>query len=165
MKYLVLLRHGRAESADGGDDSARALAPRGEKDTRRAAAWLAEHGPAPEHALVSNAVRTRQTWDAATEELDSAIQADIRADLYLATAGEILAIIQGAPPTANSVIVVGHNPGIETLARSLAGGGSDSAARVRLARGFPTAGLALFELDSDDWSQLGAAACRLTQFI
>ena len=84
---------------------------------------------------------------------------------YLASPGEILARLAGVDDTVPCTILVGHNPGIETLAGLLAGPGSEQGAMADLARGFPTAGVAVFTLATDSWSETGAADSRLVAFL
>jgi phosphohistidine phosphatase len=60
-------------------------------------------------------------------------------------------------------MLIGHNPGIEQLARALAGRGDDAALR-RLRDHYPPAGLAVIEFDLSSWSDVRPAAGRLSAF-
>lgn len=166
MRTLILLRHAKAEAgATNFDDFERALTPRGRDAAARIGAWLAANAPKPALALVSGARRTRQTWDIVAVALAAAIPVHADRALYLATPGEVLARIGASGDSADCIVVVGHNPGIETLAGLLAGPGSTRTAVADLARGFSTAGVAVFTVDSDSWSEIGAAATRLDAFV
>ena len=75
-RRLVVMRHSKAESTAPSDHE-RALASRGRADAAAAGMWLAEQGITPDAALVSDAMRTRQTWAqvaglAESAELDAA---------------------------------------------------------------------------------------------
>ena len=74
MDRLILLRHGKAEArAASGEDFDRPLTPRGWRDARLIANAVAEAGFAPDRAVVSAAVRTRETWEAVAPTFPGAI--------------------------------------------------------------------------------------------
>ena len=85
--------------------------------------------------------------------------------LYLASPGEILEQLAGVADDCDTAIVVGHNPGLESLCHLLAGPGSERAAVNDLRRGFPTAALAVFELNGNSWPKLGSDGARLVDFV
>lgn len=148
MERLILFRHGDAErESESGQDFDRRLSPRGVRESEAMGRTLAEMGFSPDLALISTAARTRGTWDAvaalfpgATTQFDD--------ELYLAEAAVIrrcLRTPEGAPRT---VLVVGHNPGLQDLtvwllAEAAAPGGLISKARTQ----FPTAAAAVFLFD------------------
>ena len=77
----------------------------------------------------------------------------------------MLAELHRVAETVRGVMVIGHNPGLQELAVSLAGGpGSDREAARRAAEGFPTAALAEFSV-SGPWGQLDRRAARLVRLI
>lgn len=166
MKTLMLLRHAKSDWNDAAlEDFDRALAPRGRKATPRIANWMTAHRTLPDHALVSAAVRTVQTWQFLCDTLGREIPADIRRDLYLASAGTLLAAIEETPSDVATLMVVGHNPGMEVLANMLAGPGSDEGEILRMTGGFPTAGLAVFSLPGDAWNTLSGDGAVLRRFV
>ena len=148
MERLILLRHGEAErSAASGDDFDRALNAQGRAESAAMGRLLAVGGAAPDLALVSSAVRAVQTFEAARAAFPDAVDQSSRA-LYLASPRELMAAIRVAGPGVRTLMVVGHNPGIQDLAATLAvEGGADAAQRARLERGFPTAAAAVFDFD------------------
>ena len=103
---------------------------------------------------MSDSVRTRQTFDRIAPALDPALDVAFTRALYGATAEAILAAIRAAPDAANSLLIVGHNPGTGDLARRLAGTG-DAADIAALARGFPTSCFAVIDLDGERWADVG----------
>lgn len=166
MKRLILLRHGSSEWAEGGrEDSERPLTKIGCAECLQVAHWLDMHDMTPDHALVSSALRTRQSWEVVRDNLKRAPSFDICEDLYLATPGTLLAHIGALPSKAETALVIAHNPGLEELARMLAGPSPDDDAMRDLMRGYPAAGLALFTVESDAWDQVTAVATRLTNFV
>ncbi|KRF00532.1 phosphoglycerate mutase [Frateuria sp. Soil773] len=141
MHELILLRHAEAvPAASGGDDRERPLSQHGEQEARAAGQWLAAHGARPERVLCSPARRTRQTADLALAAAGNALAAQLADEIYDATPGELLALLD-QHGDAGTVMLVGHNPGIERLVALLVEGRSDEF------RGMPPGGLAVLHLD------------------
>ncbi|MBO6781799.1 MAG: histidine phosphatase family protein [Alphaproteobacteria bacterium] len=166
MKRLLLMRHGKSDWGDASqDDFDRPLNARGHRASRAVGAWIAAQDLVPDTVLVSAAVRTSQTWKIIREEFPHAPEAEILPDLYLASPGTLLAYIERVNPATATTLVVGHNPGMETLTRLMAGPGSDAEANAELGLGFPTAGLAVIELNGEDWRTMSAEGGRLVDFL
>src|SRR5215218_6569262 len=111
MLRLLLLRHAKAEFASSGQtDADRSLAPRGREVAPVVGRYLAQHSLRPDTAVVSTALRTRQTWALAAAAFEQPPPATFEARLYDATAGSILALLHEVPSRTSSVLVVGHNP-------------------------------------------------------
>src|SRR5215469_7439084 len=138
MKHeLILLRHAHAENAAPGQtDRDRPLSERGIAEAKAAAAWLKTKNLLPARILCSPSVRTQQTLQIALGNVDAQNEPRI----YEATAGELDTIID-ENSDAQRLVLVGHNPGFETLVALLATGQSGDF------RGIPPAGIAWFELD------------------
>lgn len=148
MDRLILLRHGDAErDADSGDDFDRALSRVGHEESAGAGQALAELGLIPDLALVSGAVRTRETWTELAPSFPSA-RARFEDTLYLADTEIITAALGQAAPTTKTLMVVAHNPGLQDLAlRLLIQGGAPPSAIQRVRTAFPTGGAAVFLFD------------------
>ncbi len=145
MKRLILMRHATTEPrAASGADMDRALTLEGRSAAASVAHALAAAGLIPDVALVSPAVRTRQTFEAIAAAIpDVKLQAE--PDLYDASADVLREAAEHVD--ADTVLVVAHNPGVGILAASLikacvAAGVEERAA---LEQGFPTATAAAFE--------------------
>lgn len=147
MDRLILMRHGKAEhNAPTGEDFDRRLTPRGERESRAMAQTLADMGYAPALAVVSGAARTRGTW-AAMAPVFEATQVLFDDELYLAEAGAIRAIAERVGKPVTSLLVLGHNPGLQDLTVQLLLEGPPEPALVSQARHrFPTATAAVFLL-------------------
>ncbi|WP_119420245.1 SixA phosphatase family protein [Desertibaculum subflavum] len=165
MRHLYLLRHTKsAWDVPGQSDKERPLAPRGRKACRPMGRLLAALDPAPDQVLCSTAVRARQTWEGCAKAGGLDWPTSFRDDLYLATANQLLHAVRRLPGSTAAVLLVGHNPGMEELARALAGRGSDAAALARLAEKYPTGGFAAFAAPLAAWSDLAFGAARLVAF-
>lgn len=148
MQRLILMRHGKAERARGGmEDVDRGLTERGAEDSTIIAGVLKSQGLVPDRALVSEARRTQETWAAASRWFPDA-ETVVLPDLYLADAVRILAVTERGAGQADTVIVVGHNPGLHELAlRLLLEGSASPSVIARFRNGFPTATAAVFHFD------------------
>jgi phosphohistidine phosphatase len=169
MRRLILLRHAKTENnSPSGRDEDRRLDDRGRYDATEIGGWISHNPPFPSHVLVSHAVRALQTWEVAWEamkELVPAPQVELTAELYGADVSQLLETIHNASVAdPKRLMLVGHNPGMHELAIALAGSG-DGAGRAALADNLPTAGLAIFDFDIDDWTDVGLRRGRLELFV
>ncbi len=110
MRRLILVRHAKAESrASDGEDIDRALTARGRRDAALVAGVLARAGLTPDLALVSPALRARETWQRAQAAFPG-VETQVRDGLYNAALEEVAEELGVGTQDAASVIVVGHNP-------------------------------------------------------
>jgi phosphohistidine phosphatase len=164
-RTLLLLRHAKSSWDDSSvRDHDRPLAPRGDRAARLVAEHLRSEGLRPALVLCSSARRTRDTLELLGPAIDPDADVRIEPDLYGADAGEILDLIRTVDEAVPSVLVIGHNPGLEDLASDLAGDGEE-AALDELRTKFPTAALARFDLGRSTWADLGAGAAYLTSLV
>lgn len=82
----------------------------------------------------------------------------------MAEAEDILAIVNSTADAISHLMIIGHNPGLEDLARDLAGSGKRDAL-TRLGIKFPTCGLAVLSFDTDQWSKVQVRSGRLAHFM
>lgn len=150
MNRLILFRHGKAEhNAPSGEDFDRRLTPRGERESRAMAEILADMGFMPDVAMVSSSARTRGTWEAAAPVFPNA-RVVVEDELYHAESGAVRRLVEKAGRTAGTVMVVGHNPGLQELAVELLREGACEATLISRARNqFPTATAAVFLIDAE----------------
>lgn len=154
-RTLLLLRHAKSSWDDPAlDDFDRPLAKRGREAAPRMGRAMARRGWLPDLALVSSSLRTRQTWALVAPELPRDIPASFDDTIYEAPAGRILDAIRAVPDDVATLLVVGHNPGFETLTAMLAGKGGDADALERMGEKFPTAALARLSFE-ESWADLG----------
>jgi len=148
MRRLILFRHAKTEArSPTGDDVSRRLTERGRDEAALMGRVLAAACYAPDLALVSPAVRARETWEALAASFPRA-RVEWRKALYEATPEEVADETSFDTEAADTVIVVGHNPSLQELAVNLLieGGGAHSDIE-QLSAGFPTAAAAAFIID------------------
>jgi phosphohistidine phosphatase len=163
MQTLYLLRHAKSSWADPAlPDYERPLAPRGHRDAKRIAKHLARLGIEPELVLCSPAVRTRETLELVRPALGVMRTVRLEAELYAASSDRLLEHLRVVPEEVASVMLIGHNPGLQQLALALASSGDDL---ERLEAKFPTAALATLTLPTSTWSQLSRADAVLTGYV
>ena len=180
IRRLALLRHAKSAWPDLPDHD-RPLAGRGRGDAPLMGRWLRDTGWIPDLVWCSTAERATQTWRLAAAELGADPPVSYEPRMYGATGGELAALIRQAPPRMTTLLLVGHNPGIQELALTLsaaadgdaataagdettAGGHAAAEALDRAAAKFPTAAIALLEFGGG-WEDLSAGRARLISFV
>ena len=120
-RTLILLRHAKSDWSGGEPDLARPLAKRGRHQAPEAGSWLAANIESIDLAVVSPAVRAWSTWDLVSGALDVSPRTRIDDRLYAASARELLTVVRDLPDDLRTVVLVGHNPGIEDLVSLVTG--------------------------------------------
>lgn len=137
---LLVVRHAKAGYPEGVADHERPLTDRGVRDARNVGEWLAAERFVPDLVLCSTSVRTRQTWELAAEVLGADVEVQHERRLYAADADTVLDIVRTYGGEHHTVAVVGHEPGLSTMAQSVADpDASDPDELAGLRDGFPTA--------------------------
>jgi len=158
---LLLLRHAKSSWVDPTlPDHDRPLASRGRRDAKRIAKHLAGLEFEPELVLCSSAVRTRETLELVRPALGNS-KVLFEDGLYGASSDELLARIRDVPDAVGSVMLIGHNPGLEQLALLLASSGDELRG---LETKFPTAALATLAVETT-WSRLAPGDAILRAYI
>jgi phosphohistidine phosphatase len=126
--------------------------------------YMARNGLIPNRVLCSPARRAVETWELVSTYLGDSVRFEITQDLYDASPGGLLAILQHLPHEEDTVLLVGHNPTFEELASALAGGGRTES-MAELARKYPTGALAVIDFSVGGWPEVRAGAGYLRDFI
>jgi phosphohistidine phosphatase len=166
-RRLILLRHAKSDWPDVPDRD-RPLAKRGRRDAPRIGRWLHEHGYQPDVVVVSDAARTRQTWDLVAPKLGGSPAVHFEPRAYAASALTLLYLAQELPARYLTALLIAHNPGLSELATSLAAPPESARATgpavkdkgPRPAISLPTAAVAVFEF-TGDWPSLAPGHARL----
>jgi phosphohistidine phosphatase len=165
MRRLILIRHAKAaKQGPTGKDRDRPLEERGRLDARDIGAYLQRHALLPDLALVSTAVRARETWDWLSADWP-AVAVEHHDALYGADPGELLAAVRAAAvQDPHRLLVVAHNPGLHEFALALIAN-APSAAGTALADHLPTAGVVVIDFATGAWNDVSFRRGRLEAFV
>ncbi len=144
MKTLLLMRHAKSSWKDvkKNEDILRPLDKKGEKDARKMTDLLEEHELLPQVILTSTARRARETANVFFARCCDEITFIALNALYMAEPSTVLEILKALPDSAQRVMVIGHNPGLEGLLQHLTGE----------VESLPTASVAVLQLPIDHWT-------------
>ena len=176
-RTLVLFRHAKSAWPDVPDHD-RPLARRGIRAAPVMGRWLREAGLVPGQVLCSTARRARETWQFAQAGLAASPPVTFDVRIYAAAPADLLALIREVRPATGTLLLIGHNPAIEDLARLLAAasgaagpgtagprtGGSHHSDLDRMRSKFPTAAIAVLRFGGT-WHDLAPGRARLTAFV
>jgi len=164
MKRLLVLRHAKAEEdSASGKDFDRPLAERGWQETADVGRAMRERGLHPDPIIASPATRVVETL-AALAKGYGPLDPDYDRRIYNASAGTLLDVIREADVDAQTLLLVGHNPGLHLLVLNLTEG-DGSALRTRIENSFPTATLAAVDLAISNWTDIQPADGELVDLI
>ncbi len=156
MKTLFLLRHAKSSWKDDSlSDFERPLKKRGLGDAQMVGKLIRQREIPLDLVISSSAERARQTTQLVLMSADKQVETRFDERLYEAGMRRLLTVISKLDNQANSVMLVGHNPGFEELLKTLTGE----------MHGMPTAALAGIEFGVDDWSQVKARTGTLTLLL
>jgi len=156
MKHLFLLRHAKSSWDDDSlDDFDRPLNPRGKKAAPMMGKVLKERDIAPDIVLCSPAKRTKQTLKLVSET--AKLKSDVTFDeaIYDASAADLRKLLKKQKDSVKSILLIGHNPGLEELLEDLTG------KYERL----PTAALVRVEITADEWSSINNGGNKLAWIV
>lgn len=161
-RRIILFRHAKADWPQVTDHE-RPLAERGRLDAAEAGRRLADTGIALDLALCSTSTRTRETWKLAVHEFPQRPKTVYEERIYDASPGELIALLNETPDDVRDAVLIGHNPGVQSLADILPGA-ADGDARDRLGRrGFPAAAFAVVTFEGS-WKSLEPGTGTLADF-
>ena len=156
---LVLIRHAKSSWDDPfSEDHARVLNSRGRAAAPVMGRWIAEKGYCPDQVLCSDAARTVETLALMLPEWPIRPQVLTLSTLYHASPTGMIDQLRKA--TGQTVALVGHNPGIGSLACGLL---PTRPAHPRYAD-YPTCATAIIAFKTTEWSKIGAGQGTLVDF-
>lgn len=157
MKTLSIIRHAKAAAPDEYPaDFDRPLTKRGQKDAAQLGRIMAALDPDVDWVISSPAVRARETTELLAKSLTYTKPIHWEESAYLAEAEQWLTLLKNAPPEAQHIAIVGHNPGISDLISGLVAGSA-----THLNFHLPTATIAQLELEIFWWNQIRWGCGRL----
>ncbi|GGL87763.1 phosphoglycerate mutase [Streptomyces fumigatiscleroticus] len=161
LRRLVVLRHAKSAWPEGAPDHERPLAPRGRRDAPAAGRALAEADCLPDLALCSTAVRARQTWELVSAQWGTPPPVRHDPRLYAAGVADLLEVVHEVSAEVETLLLIGHNPGLADLVLELAWDGLDDALeQVRVK--FPTSAVAVLAWHGTTWRALDRGTALLT---
>lgn len=162
-RTLALMRHAKSAYPPGVGDHERPLNDRGQRDARVAGDVLQSRLGTPQLVLVSTATRAAQTWDLVAAAFPQPPERQDDARIYDASVDALLQVLGETQPTIRSLVLVGHNPGVQALAAILSSPRGDDAARSSMHEKYPTSALAFLTVEVD-WQHLSENSAQLASF-
>jgi phosphohistidine phosphatase len=160
MPRLLLVRHAEAGAPVSDGDPERRLTAQGRADAARMGAFFRASGLVFDLALVSPALRARDTLAMILRELPQIPACEYEASLYNAGVDTLRELLAQAPGWVKTLAIVGHNPGLGEFARFLVRGGEGA-----MPRQFPAPCLAVIDFSCVGWSEACACGGRLDRFV
>jgi phosphohistidine phosphatase len=163
MHQLHLLRHAKSTWDDDADDHRRPLNKRGREAARLIGNTLPKAIDAPLLVLCSSALRARETAELALAGFAQPPHVLYEDGLYLASAARLVERLRELDESTDTVLLIGHNPGLHELAIDLAAPGS--AGFSTLANGkFPT-GVRVRFVVGTSWAEIDSTRHRLIDSV
>jgi phosphohistidine phosphatase len=162
MKTLGLFRHAKSDWHDArARDFDRPLNERGRKGAALMGMHMRDHGLKWDRIIASPAVRVTQTIEIACQaaQIKAAVRWDRR--IYLASSPTLLDLLREQEGEPGSILMIGHNPGLEDVIFDLVPDDGSSPLRDVVEDKFPTATYAVLELAIDSWADLYDGCAKL----
>jgi phosphohistidine phosphatase len=162
LKILGLFRHAKSDWHDPrARDFDRPLNERGRKGAAIMGRHIREHGISWDRVIASPAIRCAETIEIAVEAAERPFGINWDRRIYLASSATLLDLLREIEGDPRSVLMVGHNPGLEDLIFDLVPDDGTSPLRDVVEVKFPTASYAVLELAIDRWADLKEPCARL----
>jgi len=157
---LILTRHAKSSWDDPTiEDHDRALNARGTRAATAIGEWLEDHNYCPDTVYSSTARRTAETWAQIARFCNKDSEVQFTSALYLASPDRMLTILQGC--RSNSVMLLGHNPGMAMLAAELV---QTAPNHPKFAQ-YPSAATTVLSFEADSWADITFHTGRVESFI
>jgi phosphohistidine phosphatase len=166
MKTLTLLRHAKSGWDDPvARDFDRPLNKRGEKAANVIGAWMRRQKMAFDHVVASPAVRVIDTIDQIEDSYGELGEPKWERRIYLASSASLMDVLRETDDAFTSVLMIGHNPGLEDLILELVPESKDDPLRALVFEKYPTAAVAEIALDIKGWADIEHNIGQLTRYI
>jgi len=122
MKQLIITRHAKSDWGDAGlSDFDRPLNKRGRQDAPDMAKRLMAKGVVPDAIVSSDALRAKSTASLFNKTLKISDGTTLKHEIYHAPVKDLLMVINTLNDQWQTVMLVGHNPGLSELVGYLSG--------------------------------------------
>lgn len=166
MKKLTLLRHAKSEWGDRSQrDFERPINARGEAGAKLIGQWIKREELAFDLVLASPATRVSDTIDQLETSLSRSLNPEWDRRIYLASSSTLIDVLRGVEDSPAHILMVGHNPGLEDLIFDLVPDSSDDRLRDEVEQKFPTAALAMLELEIENWADVSNRCANFKALI
>jgi len=164
VKTLALFRHAKSDWSDArARDFDRPLNARGQRGAQAMGAYIKSTGRAFDRMIASPAVRAAETVEEASKAWKCTFKVEWDRRIYLASSATLIDLLKELSGDPASVLMVGHNPGLEDLIFDLVPDDGSSPLRAVVEEKFPTATFAVLELDVEKWADVTEGCARLVE--
>ncbi len=166
MKRLYLLRHSKAGHAGKKilDDQDRPVTDKGIELCIHIAEQIKKIDPFPQLILCSPALRAKQTSDLLLRQMEKKVRVQMESGLYLAEPEDLFEILRETDDAISSLMVIGHNPGLQEFAILLSGKGNKKKFR-QMRNNFPPPSMATLDIHINEWAEMEERCGELLDFI
>lgn len=166
MKRLGLFRHAKSDWHDPrARDFDRPLNLRGEKGAALMGRHIRDQGERWGRIIASPAVRCAETVELASKASGRNLAVNWDRRVYLASSVTLADLLREQSDEADSILLVGHNPGLEDLIFDLVPDDGTSPLRDEVEAKFPTAAFAILEMEIDRWADLRDGTARMVHLM
>lgn len=166
MKILGLYRHAKSDWNDArARDFDRPLNERGRQGAVVMAAHIRDYGQKWQRIIGSPAVRVAETIERGAQAIGQTVPVLWDRRIYLASSATLLDLLHEQEGDPESILMAGHNPGLEDLIFDLVPAGSSSPLREVVEDKFPTAAFAVLEIDVNSWADVREGSARLVHLM
>lgn len=164
MKTLALFRHAKSDWSDArARDFDRPINARGVRGALAMGEHIRSTGRKFDRMIASPAVRVTETIEQASKAWGHSFAVEWDRRIYLASSATLLDLLRDIEGDPQSVLMVGHNPGLEDLIFDLVPDDGSNPLRDIVEQKFPTATYAVLELDVERWSDVSEGCARLVE--
>ncbi len=166
LKTLGLFRHAKSDWQDPrARDFDRPLNPRGRKGAAIMGRHVRDFGVHWDRMIASPAIRCAETIEIACQAAGQPVAVQWDRRIYLASSVTLIDLLREQGGDANTVLMIGHNPGLEDLIFDLVPDDGTSPLRDAVEVKFPTASFAVLELGIERWADLKDGCARLVHLM
>jgi phosphohistidine phosphatase len=166
VKTLALFRHAKSDWSDArARDFDRPLNRRGQRGAAAMGQHVREGQWRFDRILASPAVRVAETIEIASRAWGRTFPVEWDRRIYLASSGTLIDLLREVEGDPGTLLMVGHNPGLEDLIFDLVPDDGTCPLRAVVEQKFPTATFAVLECAIDRWADLDNGCARLTTLI
>lgn len=160
--HLYLLRHAKSDWNNTFlSDFERSLNQRGRRSASKIASFISTNKIHPELILCSSARRTRETLEIIQHSFNPKTEFSIENELYASSVYDLFKRIQRVPDSIKSLMIIGHNPGIQDLSLELS---APSELRDQISEKFPTGSLVDLIIKTESWSSTSPGDAEIISF-